>query len=165
MTASEPEPRWLSPDERQAWLALSRLIGTLPAALDGQLERDAGLNYFEYLVLAMLSEQPGRALPMSRLSSITSGSLSRLSNVVKRLEGRRYVRRGPHPDDRRVRVVFLCDAGWEALVAAAPAHVTHVRDLVIDALSPRELARLRTALVKVLERVDPEGRTEVDEPG
>jgi len=159
-----PETRWLTAEERQAWLAVSRTLGTLPAALDAQLIRDAGLNYFEYLVLAMLSEQPGRALPMSRLSAVTAGSLSRVSNVVKRLEARGYVRRGAHPDDRRVKVAVLQDAGLDALVAAAPAHVAHVRHLVIDALAPRDLAGLRDALLLVLDRVDPEGRSVVTDP-
>lgn len=152
------ETRWLTPEERQAWLALSRAFTTLPAALDAQLQRDAGLNYFEYIVLAMLSEQPERSLPMSQLSSVTAGSLSRLSNVVKRLEARGYVRRGGHPEDRRVKVAHLEDAGWQALVAAAPAHVAHVRRLVIDAIGPRELAHLRDALLQVLDRVDPDAR-------
>ncbi len=160
-----PEPRWLSPDERQSWLALSRTLITLPAALDAQLQRDAGLNHFEYVVMAMLSEQPDHALPMSQLSSVVAGSLSRLSNVVKRLEARGYVRRDGHPQDRRVKVAHLEEAGWQALVAAAPGHVEHVRHLVIDAMRPRELVQLRNALLKVLDRVDPEGRSVITEPG
>jgi len=155
------DTHWLTPEERRSWLALSRLLGTLPGALDAQLQRDAGLNYFEYVCLAMLSEQPERALPMSRLSTITAGSLSRLSNVVKRLEGRGYVRRCAEPSDRRVSVAVLTDEGYAALVAAAPAHVTHVRDLVLDALTADQLAALGEAASLVLDRVDPEGRTAV----
>lgn len=159
-----PEPRWLSADERQTWLAMSRALLILPAALDAQLQRDASLTYFEYIVLAMLSERPERSLPMSQLSSVVAGSLSRLSNVIKRLEARGYVRRDGHPADRRVKVVHLEDAGWAALVEAAPAHVEHVRDLVIDALRPRELTQLRHALLKVLDQVDPEGRSVITDP-
>ncbi len=161
---TETRPRWLDAEERQAWLAISRVLGTLPGVLDAQLQRDADLNYFEYIVLAMLSEAPDHSLPMSRLSVATAGSLSRLSNVVKRLEGRGYVRRGAHPADRRVKVAVLEDAGWQALVAAAPAHVAHVRHLVIDALSPQDLAGLRDALLLVLDRVDPDGRSMVTDP-
>ena len=162
-SVSTSEPQWLTPEERSAWLTLSRLFETLPAALDAQLQRDAGLNYYQYVVLAMLSEQAEHALPMSRLSTITAGSLSRLSNVVKRLEGRGYVRRCADPADRRVSVVTLTDEGWSSLVAAAPAHVTHVRELVVDALSPTQLAALREAALLVLDRVDPEGHTAIPE--
>lgn len=159
------EPSWLSAEERQAWLAVSRLTGLLPAALDAQLQRDADLNYFEYLVLAMLSEQPGRSLAMSRLALASGGSPSRVSNVVKRLETRGLVRRDRDPDDGRVTRAVLEDAGWRALEAAAPAHVAHVRELVIDALSPAALADLRDSLLVVLDRVDPEGRSVVTDPG
>ena len=161
---SETDPRWLSAQERQLWLTLSRLMTVLPPALDAQLERDAGLNYYEYIVLAMLSEEPDRSLPMSRLSLVTAGSLSRLSNVVKRLEARDYVGRCAHPDDRRVKVVRLLDAGNAALVAAAPAHVGHVRDLVVDAVPAADLDHLTRALRRVLDRVSPEGFPALDDP-
>ena len=63
------EPRWLSPQERAAWLSLVGVMVKLPAALDAQLQRDAGLSYFEYMVLAMLSAQPDRTLRMSELAA------------------------------------------------------------------------------------------------
>ena len=50
-----PEPRWLSAEERQTWLALTSVLIRLPAALDAQLRRDAGISHFEYQVLAELS--------------------------------------------------------------------------------------------------------------
>jgi hypothetical protein len=64
-----PEPRWLSPDERATWLSLVGVMVKLPAALDAQLQRDSGLSYFEYMVLAMLSEQPDRLMRMSELAA------------------------------------------------------------------------------------------------
>ena len=105
------QPRWLTADEREAWLSLVRVAGRLPAVLDAQLERDAGLNFFEYTVLAMLSEQPTRTLGMSQLAAVTSASLSRLSNVAKRLERRGYLRRQTDPGDGRCTQAVLTDAG------------------------------------------------------
>lgn len=78
--------RWFTAEQRLAWLDMVRVLTMVPASLDAQLERDAGLSFFEYHVLSMLSEIPGRALRMSRLAQLTSASLSRLSNVAKRLE-------------------------------------------------------------------------------
>ena len=63
------EPRWLDPEEQQAWRALARTLVRLPAALDAQLHRDAGISHFEYQVLALLSEAPGRTLRMSTLAT------------------------------------------------------------------------------------------------
>ena len=101
MDASQ-EPRWLDAEERQAWLALASALNRLPIALDAQLRRDAGISHFEYQVLALLSEAPGRTLRMSALATLAEGSLPRLSQVVARLEQRGWVRRTPAPADGRV---------------------------------------------------------------
>jgi DNA-binding MarR family transcriptional regulator len=154
-----PATRWLSPQEREAWLGLIRLVTTLPAALDAQLDRDAGLNFFEYSVLAMLSEQPTRTLQMGELASVTNSSLSRLSNVVKRLEQRGLVHREPAPHDRRCIRAVLSESGMRTVVAAAPRHVEAVRELVIDAVSPAQLRQLRAAHELILSRLDPAATT------
>lgn len=135
-------PKWLSQDERAAWLALCGVMMRLPSVLDAQLQRDAGVTFYEYLVLAMLSEQEDRTLRMSSLAVITSGSLSRLSHVVKRLEARDLVRRAPCPSDRRYTDAVLTDAGLALIVAAAPRHVETARETVIDALTPDQLGQL-----------------------
>ncbi|ROO85318.1 MarR family transcriptional regulator [Actinocorallia herbida] len=151
--------RWLTPDQRLAWLDMVRVITTLPASLDAQLAQDAGLSFFEYHVLSMLSELPDRTLRMSRLAQLTSSSLSRLSNVVKRLEARGLVRREPDPDDRRATRAVITDEGVRLIEEAAPAHVAHVRELLIDALSPAQLAQLHEAQQRVLARLDPTAAT------
>jgi len=57
---TSPEPRWLSAEEQQTWLSLVGVMTLLSPALETQLQRDAGISHFEYQVLAMLSESPGR---------------------------------------------------------------------------------------------------------
>ena len=42
------EPRWLTPEEQRTWRALTSLLVRLPAALDAQLRRDAGITHFDY---------------------------------------------------------------------------------------------------------------------
>jgi len=151
--------RWLDADEREAWLSLIRVMAKLPPLLDAQLERSAGLNFFEYTILAMLSEQADRALRMSRLAALTNASPSRLSHAARHLEERGLlVREGDPVDGRCIRAV-LTDTGWRALVAAVPGHVTTVRSLVIDALDPGQLVALRAANEQILRRVDPEEQT------
>jgi DNA-binding MarR family transcriptional regulator len=151
--------RWLTPDEREAWLSIVRLAGRLPAVLDAQLERDAKLNFFEYTVLAMLSEQPTRRLRMSELAAVTSASLSRLSNVAKRLERQGYLHRQPDPDDGRCTQAVLTDAGMAKVVDTAPGHVAAARQLVIDAVTPAQLRQLRAANDRILRQIDPEATT------
>jgi DNA-binding MarR family transcriptional regulator len=148
---------WLSDTELAAWLALAELMIKLPAALDTQLQREAGVSHFEYMVLAGLSEAPGRSLRMSDLAGFANGSLSRLSHVVKRLEQRGWVRREACSVDGRYTNALLTDEGYAKVVATAPGHVAQVRALVIDALSSAELEQLRTIGERVLRRADPAG--------
>jgi len=79
---------------------------------------------------------------MSDLAELTGGSLSRLSNVIKRLEQRGLVRREPDPANGRYTNAILTEPGWEKVVAAAPGHVAAVRHLVLDPLDPAQIAAL-----------------------
>jgi DNA-binding MarR family transcriptional regulator len=157
-TAVAPAPQWLTPEERVIWVRLSAVLELLPAVLDSQLRREAGLTYFEYYLLAMLSEAPGRTLRMTALAQRTNATLPRLSHVVRRLEDRGLVTRLPCPEDGRATNARLTDAGWDAVVDAAPGHVTTVRHHVVDALTPGQLDELGDIADALLSRLDPQGR-------
>lgn len=150
------EPRWLSPIERDAWLALLSVTTLLPAALDSDLQVQAKITLFDYDVLAMLSEAPDRFLPMSELASRTSSSLSRLSHVVKKLEARNWVERRRSQDDARVTIAKLTEDGWGMIQQLAPQHVTSVRNLIFDGLDDRDVAELARIGRKVTARLDPD---------
>jgi len=137
------EPRWLDEDQQQAWISLVGMMLRLPAALDRQLQRDAGISSFEYQALSGLSMAPERTMRMSRLAALTEGSLSRLSQVVARLEKRGWVRRAPDPADGRYTLATLTDTGWATVLAAAPGHVAEVRRLIFDPLTKAQQRQLR----------------------
>jgi DNA-binding MarR family transcriptional regulator len=141
---------WLSDEQQAAWRPFVALMLRLPAALDAQLQRDAGINHFDYLVLSGLSEAPGRTLRMSELAAMSSGSLSRLSHVVSRLENKGWVRREPCPGDGRYINAVLTEAGWQKLVATAPGHVAAVRQLLISTLTPDQFTELGEISAQVL---------------
>jgi len=151
----EHEPRWLTSDERDAWIPLIGVLIKLPAALDAQLQRDAGLSHFEYMVLSRLSEASARTLRMSDLAILANGSLSRLSHVVTRLERRGWVRREACPGDGRYTNAVLTADGWAKVTATAPGHVAAVRQFVVDALSPEQIGQLRDIAESVMSRVVP----------
>ena len=153
MTTAD-EPRWLSPDELGSWLPVGGLLLRLPAALDTQMQRDSGLSHFEYLVLATLSEAPGRTRRMSELAALANGSLSRLSHVVKRLEGKGWVSRQACQEDGRYTNAVLTGDGWAKVRASAPGHVEAVRSLILDALTPGELEQLGDMARRILARLD-----------
>jgi len=158
------EPRWLDAEERQAWLALASLLIRLPSALDAQLERDAGISHFEYMVLAGLSEAPGRTLRMSVLAMLAQGSLPRLSQVVSRLEKRGWVRRAPDPSDGRYTLAILTDEGCSKVAMTAPGHVEAVRRLVFDPLTKAQSRQLRDIGRRIMRAIDPGDPCLSDQP-
>ena len=152
------EIRWLSYEERTAWLRFAAVLELLPGTLDAQLSRDEGLTHFDYFSLAMLSEAPQRTLTMTTLAARTNATLPRLSRVITRLESAGFVQRTPCPEDRRATNVSLTEAGWAKVVHAAPGHVTNVRETVLNALSSDEIQQLSDISARLLGRLDPEGR-------
>ena len=150
------EPRWLDGDEERAWLAFVAVVHTLPTALDGQLQREAGMTLFEYLALASLSDQPERSLRMSELAVLTNGSLPRLSQVVTKLEQRGWVRREPDPDDGRCTRCVLTSGGMAKLEEAAPGHVATVRRLVFDPLTRAQVGQLRDIHLRIKAAIAPD---------
>jgi DNA-binding MarR family transcriptional regulator len=152
------ETRWLTEEERAAWIRLVAVVELLPAALDAQLRRDAELTHFEYFVVAMLSEAPDQTLRMTALAHLTNATLPRLSHVARRLEERGIVERFPCSEDKRATNARLTPAGHAAVVGAAPGHVEAVRSYVFDALSPRQVGQLTAIADALLSRLDPDRR-------
>ena len=141
---------WLSEEQQAAWRPFVALLLRLPAALDAQLQKDAGITQFDYLVLSGLSEAPDRTLRMSELAATANSSLSRLSHVVSRLEAKGWVRREACPGDGRFINAVLTGEGWEKVKETAPGHVAAVRELLVGTLSENELIRLGAISAKVL---------------
>ena len=152
------EPRWLSDEQQQAWRRFVEVLVKIPAALEAQLQRDAGLTHMGYIVLSTLSERDDRRLAMSRLAKRASASLSRLSHVVARLEAQGWVRRERDPEDGRVQIAVLTEEGYDKVRESAPGHAEAVQQLVFDRLTPaqvRQLAKLADALLEAPVEVRP----------
>jgi len=154
--------RWLDEEQQRtwrAWLAVSELV---PRVLDAQLQRDAGLSHAAYVVLAMLSEAPGRSRRMSDLARRANQSQSRLSHTVARLEDRGWVRRERSADDGRGNVAVLTDAGWDVVRTVAPGHVDAVREAMFAPLSAELTRVLGDAMQAILEQLDPDRSLRID---
>lgn len=151
----EPLGQWLTTEQLRDWASLMGLVVMLPARLDAQLSRDAGLNLFEYHVLVELSEAPERRRAMSELALYSHGSLSRLSHAVSRLETAGWLQRHSRRGAGRRTEVELTDAGMAKLEQSAPGHVGEARRLVVDVLSDAELAGLGHAARRIVAAIDP----------
>jgi len=156
-----PAPNWLDAEVQQIWDAFAYALIRLPAAMDAQMQRDAGMSQFEYLVLAALSMASTHTLRMSTLATYTASSLSRLSNVVGRLEQRGWVRRTADPADGRDTLALLTEDGWAKVVASAPAHVAEVRRLVFVPLTKAQQRQLGTIAQRILRAIDPDAITDL----
>lgn len=135
--------RWLDDNQQRAWRAYLQASNSLWDVLDRQLQQDSGINHAYYEILVTLSEAPDRQLRMSELAERLLSSRSRLSHAVARLEERGWVERVACPTDRRGQLAVLTDAGFQALVGAAPGHVAAVRANLVDVLTPAQLRALR----------------------
>ena len=147
-----PEPRWLTREEQEAWIALSGLMRRLPAALDAQLQRDAGINLVDYLILSFLSMQEHHR--MSELAALAKVTLSHLSRVVTRLEKSGWIARTPDPQDGRFTLATLTALGQTKVEATAAGHAEAVRSLVFDPLTGTQVRHLREAGQSILRAVD-----------
>lgn len=149
------EVRWLSESEQQVWREFQTAIGMLFAHIEGQLQRDSGMPHTYYEVLVRLSEAPDRTLRMSELAERSRSSRSRLSHAVARLEDNGWVRRDDCATDKRGAFATLTDEGFAALEAAAPGHVTAVRESLFDALTPEQVRTLGEISTAVRTKLSP----------
>lgn len=136
------ETRWLSASEQETWRAFMTAVDGLTDQFARQLQRDSAMPYTYYEILVALSEAPDRTLRMSELAGARRSSRSRLSHAVARLEEEGWVCRRTCPTDKRGSFAMLTDKGFAALEAAAPGHVTEVRQRLFDVLTPEQVEQL-----------------------
>ena len=144
--------------ESDAWLRLVTVLELLPVALDAQLQQDAGMTHYEFMVLSLLRFAPDATLQSKELATRTNATLPRLSHVVSRMVDRRWVEKLPCPGDRRATNVHLTDDGRRAVVRATAGHIAHARRLVVDRLDREQLAALAVIGARIAEVLDPNAR-------
>src|SRR5699024_2858112 len=77
-------------------------MGVLPK-LERDLQKAGKVSFFEYQVLSHLSQAAG-PMSMTQLATRCNSSLSRLSHVARKLEGRGVLTRTLSEEDKRVTV-------------------------------------------------------------
>lgn len=156
--SDSPKPAVLTGSDLETWAALATLLEWLPAALDAQLQRDAGLTHFEYGILFALADASDRTLRMSVLAGYANSSLTRLSRAVARLETREWVRRATDPANGRYTLATLTDLGLEKFDQATPGHVGTVHQLILNPLTQPQTRQLREITRRIIHAIrDEEG--------
>ena len=147
------DTRWLDADQQVDWRAY--VVGTtlLLDTLDRELRQAHGISLAEYEILVRLSEAPERTLRMAHIAESLRHSRSRVTHTVSRMEKAGLIRRTQSTTDRRGVEAVMTDAGYELLVAAAPTHVTGVRDHFVDLASPADFAALGRVMNAVCDQL------------
>lgn len=144
---------WLSRDEQASWRAWLDATLQLNDRLSRDLQEAHGITLADYEILVHLSESPDRRMRMSELADKVLSSRSRLSHQIDRMERAALVMREHCVDDRRGSFAVLTDQGWDALVKAAPDHVTSVRRHLVDVLDAAEFAALGASCRRIADRL------------
>jgi DNA-binding MarR family transcriptional regulator len=144
------EPRWLNEQEARVWRGYVHLKRDLSDLLERQMLRDDGLSAAEFSLLVPLSESEGGIMRARDLGLAVGWERSRLSHQVSRMEKRGLLVRENCDEDARGSMVRLTEAGREAIVAAAPAHVEAVRRYFFDALNEDDLEVLSGIFERIL---------------
>jgi DNA-binding MarR family transcriptional regulator len=117
-----------------------------------------GMSPARFAVLMLLWD-PGKAfggeqaLPQVELADRACVSRATMTGLIDGLEHDGFVERRDDPDDRRVALVTLTDAGRARLEAMMPPYLRHV-SAVMAGLSERDRQGLQRALVRLQEGLE-----------
>lgn len=140
-TTADRTPRWLDAPEMRAWRGYVETVHRLTNALEHDLA-PTGLTLGDYQVLVYLSEAPDRRMRMCDLAEVLQLSPSGLTRRLDGLVRSGLVARQGSPEDRRVMLAVLTDAGFERLRESAPTHVESVRARIFDHLDASDVAHM-----------------------
>jgi DNA-binding MarR family transcriptional regulator len=136
----------LTDTEMRAWQALLHAHHELVEGLDRELREAHDLSLSEYDVLLRLARAPGRSLRMTDLAERVLMSASGTTRLVDRLAAGGLVARREDPDDGRVALASLTDAGLRLVRRAARTHLMGIRERFTGRLSEAQLLDIATAL-------------------
>ncbi|BBX48541.1 MarR family transcriptional regulator [Mycobacterium cookii] len=146
------DQKGLTDDELDAYRSFMSMNHVLGRHLARHLKQEFGLSDSDFEILVNLSESPHRRMRAVELTRVTQWDKTRLSHHVSRMEKRGLIRR--EACEARYPDIVLTDAGWDAIVTAAPANAARVREFFIDVLGPQRLAALRDAAKDVIAAIE-----------
>ena len=136
----------LTDTEMRAWQALLHAHHELVEGLDQELQEAHDLSLSEYDVLLRLARAPGRSLRMTDLAERVLMSASGTTRLVDRLAARGLVARREDPDDGRVALAVLTEAGLRLVRRAARTHLRGIHERFTGQLSDSQLRDIADAL-------------------
>jgi DNA-binding MarR family transcriptional regulator len=120
--------------------------------LCGDMGANGGLTPIQFALMSGIQARPG--LDQIQLSRLVGVDRATIGNVLGRLESRGHIERAPDEKDKRVKRLFLTEAGAAAMEAARPL-VAEVQNRLLAPLTEEEKAVFVRLLAKlVLENAD-----------
>ena len=101
------------------------------------------LTAVQYGALSSIAANPG--VDATRLSGLIAFDRSTIGGVLERLEVKGWIARDPSPQDRRIKLVRLTQAGATLLRQVEPA-IRRVQERLLAPLAPKE----RVTMVRLL---------------
>jgi DNA-binding MarR family transcriptional regulator len=136
---------------RHAVLRDVRRVNRLAQAHGDRIARRLGMTMGQWELLRRLRCCSGPA-DQRELCCAFGVRPPTLTALIDSAEERGWIRRSPHPDDRRRRRIELTDAGAEA-IAALPHLGREVDDAMTEGFSERELERMAALLRRAAENL------------
>jgi DNA-binding MarR family transcriptional regulator len=106
--------------------------------------RPLDLTFARYEILMLLSFTRKGALPMTRMGALLQVHPTSVTSAVDRLEAQGFVKRQPHPTDRRAVLAAITQAGRARALAATTALNAQVFEQL--GITTNQIDTLRTVL-------------------
>ena len=140
------EGRWHGGDAMAAATSIMRAQQIVLSTVDEAL-RPFGLTFARYEALVLLQFSRKGSLPLGKMGERLMIHPTSVTNIVDRLEAQGFIRRVPHPTDRRTTLAEITDHGRRVVEEATRA-VT-AASFAMDGLTGRELEQLMRLLRKL----------------
>ncbi|MDQ1487646.1 MAG: hypothetical protein QOJ23_160 [Actinomycetota bacterium] len=140
------EGRWGRGGAMAAATAVMRVQQIVLGSVDEAL-RPFDLTFARYEALVLLQFSRKGSLPLGKMGERLMIHPTSVTNIVDRLEAQGFIRRVPHPTDRRTTLAEITDDG-RSVVEEATQAVT-AASFAMDGLSERELEQLIRLLRKL----------------
>jgi len=123
--------------------AITRANQLVIAGIDRVL-RPFGLTFSRYEALVLLTFSRNGSLPLGKMGERLMVHPTSITNTIDRLERQGYVRRVPHPSDRRAVLAEITDDGKAVVKEATDALVA--AEFAVPALDDSLVERLADSL-------------------
>lgn len=135
-------------DASRATVSVLRAASRVSQTLEPALAR-ADLTVPQFNILMELAAEPAHALPLYELNARLISTPPSTSWLTNRMQDAGLVTKAKDPQDARVVILSLTEAGWEALERALPLVSTAEREL-LTGFSVQELQALAVLLQRLL---------------